>query len=349
MKESARFQFPTSGSFLGSHYASFSRAAEIAASLQSNISIGNSILAAKYLSPPAYLRNLDVFSTLGAMTESFEATRRSIESFSHVAEIPAGLRSTISIGNSFLADRYLSAPAYFQHLDVLSAFDVVTKSFHATRQMIEAFDSCRNLMDEFRQYEETIATNAEKLGSLGWTIPMDATIPDCMRLLERSSNSETADTAFTAFYNADERAAYLALKERLLAETELAMWREDLITALARFEHDDYLSCVSVLLPRVEGFLATKGKEPRFYMKGARERFFAQKLNTADKSPLNDALWCSVRAFVDRLYEPVDFTDQVQLTNRLNRHACVHGRGNYKHTQADCLRLLQALDTLSSL
>jgi hypothetical protein len=405
VKEAARLEFPTFGNVLGSHYASFSHLAAVGAGLQSTLSIGNSILASKHLSTPAYFKHQDVFSTFDAVTKHFHATRQRIEAFSHVAEIAAGLQSTVSIGNSISASKYLSTPAYFKHQDVFSTFDAVTKHFQATRQRIEAFshvaeiaaglqstlpiwdsilpgkyfsepayfhhletfskaheiayqvsrqafevfEGCRSLMDGLLQFEETITKKAEKLGSFGWTVPLDAEISDCIRLLEQSSDSETADAAFTAFYNADERAAYLALKEKLLAEAELATWREDLITAFARFEDDDYLSCVSVLVPRVEGFAATKGNEPRFYTRGARERFFAKKLNGVAKSPLNAALWCSVRAFVDRLYEPVDFADEVQLSNRLNRHTCVHGRGNYKHTQADCLRLLQALDTLSSL
>lgn len=288
---------------------------------------------------------------LGFATENFFDAHYA--SFRHAAEIAASLQSALSIANSTLAVTHLSAPAYFQHLGVFPAFDALTKASEmvsqVSHQTFEVFENCRKLMDGFLQFEETIRKNSGKLGSLGWTVPLDATIPDCIRLLEQSSNSEAADAAFTAYYGADERAAYFALKERLLVEAELAIWREDLMTAFARFEDADYLSCVSVLLPRVEGFAATKGKEPRFYKRSARERFFAQKFKGANKSPLNDAVWSSVKAFVDLLYEPVDFADEAQLTNRLNRHVCVHGRGKYKYTRADCLRLLQALDTLSSL
>lgn len=346
MKESARFEFAASGNFLGSHYASFSRVAEIAASLESNISIGNSILAARYLSPPAYLRNLDVFSTSSAMTKSFEAARQMIQTFSRVGEIAASFQSTVSIGNSNLVSKYRSA--YFQQLVVYPTFDAVTKSFQAMRQMIEPFQSARNLMEGFLRYEETITKNAERLGSLGWTIPMDATIPEIIRLVEQSSNSEAADEAFTDFYNAEERAMYLALKERLLFQAELALWREDLSTAFTRFEDSDYRSCVNNLLPVVDGFASEHLNEPRFYSQRARERFFVSKLIGTSGLPIGDALWRSVKAFLDGLFEPVDFADEARLNKRLNRHARLHGRGKYKPTQADCLRLLQALDTLFS-
>ncbi|MBF6571661.1 MAG: hypothetical protein IVW54_22680 [Candidatus Binataceae bacterium] len=236
-------------------------------------------------------------------------------------------------------------------------------AFNAARRMMDAlrppFDLQQfpflelarpyiQLAQSCERFTKQVRDKAEQLGALGWTVPLDTTLSDTLDLLERSTSAEAADATFTEFYAADGGAACTSLKENLLSQTDIAPWREDLSTACARLADDDYRSCVNNLLPVMDGFATAKLREPRFHNKGARDRFFARKVD-GETSLLNQALWLSVKAFVARLFEQIDFGDQAKLSERLNRHARLHGRGAYRPTRADCFRLLQALHTISYL
>lgn len=211
--------------------------------------------------------------------------------------------------------------------------------FKAVQNIVELVRAC-----EF--FEKLVRDKAEQLGSLGWTIPMDASLPEVIRILERSTNAENADAAFAEFYAGDGDAAYVSLKEELLSRPELEPWREELATACARLDDGDYLSCVSILIPVLDGFAASEFCEPGFHKKRPRARVFALKIGARENSLLDEALWRSVESFINYLFEPVGFADESKLSTRLNRHAHVHGRGSYKDKRSDCLRLLQALQTL---
>jgi hypothetical protein len=293
----------------------------------------------------------------GEISDFLQAQKVSLR---QAADIVSGLGAvdrvaaeTLAIASHNSLASYLTAIADFQRrvdLAFVPVSSALSAGFELPQPFSEVARSCAELVSTSRRFEATVRDKAERLGWLGWTIPCDATLPATIRLLERSTSAETADAAFTEFYSLSEGAAYASLKRELLAQAELEPWQDELITACARLENDDYRSCVNNLLPVLDGFGATKLREPRFYSKRARDRFFARTLTRAgENSLLDDALWRSVKAFLDGLFEPLDFAVEVQLSKRLNRHARLHGRGPYRPTRADCLRLLQALHTFSLL
>ncbi|MBF6569392.1 MAG: hypothetical protein IVW54_11030 [Candidatus Binataceae bacterium] len=172
---------------------------------------------------------------------------------------------------------HLQKQAYLSFLPALGAqegmlelrrafFDVTLHCVELAR-ISEGGEALARLSERF---EASVRSKAEELGSLGWTIPLDASLYDTIRLLERSTSAETSDAAFAAFYEADGGAAYLSLKDDLLSQAEMEPWREDLTAACARLADDDYRSCVNNLLPVVDGFGAAKLSETRFQQEVAR-------------------------------------------------------------------------------
>ncbi len=291
-------------------------------------------------------------------TETWNFFEAQYAGFRQVAEIAEGLytigrlapevlalASCDSLASRLATIGCLQPHAYLSFRPALSALEGMLA---LPRTFFDVAPHSVELARFMEHFKATVQNKAEQLGSLGWTIPLDASPQDTIRLLECSTSAETADAAFAAFYEADGAAAYVSLKEDLLSQAEMEPWREEVTTACARLEDYDYLSCVNDLLPVLDGFGATKSLESRFHNKRTRDRFFARKL--ADQNLfLNQALWLSLKAFVDRLFERIDFADESRLSKRLNRHARLHGRGAYSPTFADCLRLLQALHTLSLL
>jgi hypothetical protein len=174
---------------------------------------------------------------------------------------------------------YLTTIPQLEHVE-LSASQI-SNALRELSQVQYAFFEVGQYWTEFmreaERFERGVRDKAEQLGSYGWTVPLEASLPDTLSILERSINAEAADVTFVDFYAADGNAAYTSLKTELLSRAELEPWREDLTAAYERFAFDDYLSCVNNLLPVFDGFGATKLREPRFHEKKARDRFFARK------------------------------------------------------------------------
>jgi hypothetical protein len=284
---------------------------------------------------------------------AFEGVRNPLDTydaaFSETLHIARVLSADHRVAVEMLAQAsYLTTIPQLEHVE-LSASQI-SNALRELSQVQYAFFEVGQYWTEFmreaERFERGVRDKAEQLGSYGWTVPLEASLPDTLSILERSINAEAADVTFVDFYAADGNAAYTSLKTELLSRAELEPWREDLTAAYERFAFDDYLSCVNNLLPVFDGFGAAKLREPRFHEKKARDRFFARKIGTRKNSLLDEALWRSVKAFVDCLFEPVDFPDHNQLGRRLNRNARLHGRGSYRPNRPDCLRLLQALHTV---
>ena len=126
-------------------------------------------------------------------------------------------------------------------------------------------------------------------------------------------------------------------------------WKAILEEAFLDLEDGRFGSCVALLLPLVEGVTAIKFSAPRFHKKRERDKFFLGKLNAVKRGSLKDFAWRSYRGFAETVFQEVKFDVRLRKPAILKRHYLLHGRGIYNSNLSDCLRLLQALHTITAL
>jgi hypothetical protein len=109
--------------------------------------------------------------------------------------------------------------------------------------------------------------------------------------------------------------------------------------------YDDgrYRVCVVALLPMLD-HIAQKTWGAPLSIRGKARESLMRKIGFLPDSLTNHS-WKSIKAFVDRAFEPAGKSRPPTL----NRHWILHGPGISDGTQVDCLRLLQALRTLARL
>jgi len=198
-----------------------------------------------------------------------------------------------------------------------------------------------------KQIVDTAMKNAESMGQMGWTFPMNASLPEFVRLLlVVPSGPEATDAAFARFYTENERESLLLLFTDLRQHERLAEFGELLEEIAFGLDHEKYRLVVTALIPVFEG-VARRCWVDGFWQGKARNQFFDGKLDAAAPDSFDRILWSATRAFVERLYENNFHGDPKPLA--LNRHWILHGRGPADASRADALRLLQAIHTVVSL
>jgi hypothetical protein len=90
---------------------------------------------------------------------------------------------------------------------------------------------------------------------------------------------------------------------------------------------------------------------PQFQRKKERQKFLSDRRQHAIKdNGIDGFMWLSFIGFADTVFQAVDFdTTPINIPPVLNRHILLHGRDIPQAKLEDCLRLLQALDNITSL
>jgi hypothetical protein len=146
-------------------------------------------------------------------------------------------------------------------------------------------------------------------------------------------------------YDADGRRYFKRLAEELLNRGVLARWRVLLEQTVSAYRRREFAITIPALLIVCEGILM-RGKGNRTDLRVVVcERAEAEQCKSPES--INAILWRNVHSFVDELFKRSDFSGAPP--GRLNRHWILHGRDASSWSQADCLRLFQAVDTISTL
>jgi hypothetical protein len=183
---------------------------------------------------------------------------------------------------------------------------------------------------------------AEELGRCGWTFPMEAPIDDCIWLVKQSTDYTTADAAFTEYYIANDWFGLRQLENKLLSCKALERWRLVLNEAIRNLDDDRLSSCIALLIPLIEGITAIKFSNAHWSNHENREHFFSS-------GKRNNVEWRSYKGFTDNLFKACSFKDSSHPPPSLNRHWSLHGWPILDPKLSDCLRLLQAIDTIAEL
>ncbi len=212
---------------------------------------------------------------------------------------------------------------------------------------LESFQQQMQAVATGLQAVETAMKNAEDIGRMGWTFPMNASLRDSVDLLLESPNGPDAtDAAFARFYADNEKESLLLLLADLRQHERLVEFGALIEEVAFGLDHEKYRLVVTALIPLFEG-VARRCWVDGFWQGAARNQFFAAKIAASAPESFDRIVWSATRAFVERLYEKNFHGDPKPLA--LNRHWILHGRGPADASLVDALRLLQAIHTVVSL
>lgn len=209
----------------------------------------------------------------------------------------------------------------------------------------KAFSSPRDPASRWSKYFDHLLNGSpeddragEALGRLGWTVPGWATYPQ-IRELARLSGVQKLDAAFLrAYRRRPERLRRLV--SATVASPHMLKWTRLYRQTLHQYERRQYLVSVPALILIFEGLLTG------FVGKGNRPKLVVRKLITNERGSLRCS-WLSLAAFTDRLY--ANHGHGSPRPGMVNRNLVFHGRSAPLWGRADCLRLLQAIETLCGL
>lgn len=216
------------------------------------------------------------------------------------------------------------------------------------RSFLEAFQQQRALLTAFAEDNDREGAeqepDAEALGFAGWTLPLWATIPQCRHIFQqiRQHEIDEIDAAFVEHYAEDNGTAANELFGELLAAPVLEHWHPLLRQCAATYRRRQYLVTVPSLLLVYEGAF---GRAVKRFDSLVKVRRASTDARMAHRPGIRRLIRASIDGFSRTVFAASDFA--ANAPERINRHWTMHGRSRPDWTRADCLRLFQAIHTLS--
>lgn len=192
--------------------------------------------------------------------------------------------------------------------------------------------------------EESVRDGFRTMASRGWTVQMSLTPRDLAELADKTP--EKADEFFVALYTEDDFAELRRVRKEFASRPGLARWNALLDECFESFEKGHYLITIPALLSIIEGVVASAGQaltEQRVRL----PKICAENSEKSGSNFMKAEMWTSMALFVEKLFQPAPFGNVRPAF--MNRHWILHGRDSAPWTQADALRLFNALQTVDSL
>ena len=200
----------------------------------------------------------------------------------------------------------------------------------------ELTDALDILSDEYRALVEAIAQS-------GWTIPLSIDIRRFEDLKKLVGDDAAIETYFVDYYNGRElKLLCRKIKRALEVTARQAMFTE----CIAAFEKGMFTVCITTLLTVLEGFISVFGDNPQDIRVMRVCKFHADE-EMQNKNNIKSLCWLSMYEYTKILYQISDFSQPEPST--INRHWIQHGRTGKSVESTDCLRVFNALSTLTSI
>ncbi len=184
---------------------------------------------------------------------------------------------------------------------------------------------------------------ARRIGQQGWTVPMWAPWPD-LAALALVDDAAVIDAIMVRAYTEERGYRFRNMIAHIIDRRGLHRWHPIIRQAEQAYRRKLYLTVVPTLLTVVDGSLAgvtgklaSKTDPKKLTSKGRRQ----------EASGRRAAVWASLEGFVGAVFGPWRFSDPEP--QRINRHWILKGRSSPEWTQADCLRLFQAVEAIATL
>ncbi|TCT17126.1 hypothetical protein EDC18_101424 [Natranaerovirga pectinivora] len=192
------------------------------------------------------------------------------------------------------------------------------------------------LRDEYK-------TIVESAGSYGWAIPMSINLSRLEPLRDKENKVGEFDAFFIDYYyNKNFELLVKHVNKSKINDVQKGLFND----CVDAYNSEKYLLCINGLMPILEGILSQFGNDPIDVRMMKICRFNMDKTES-DKKLINHLVWASCYSFISNLYKKSDFTSAEPTI--LNRHWILHGRTNTEWGAEDCIRLFNAIYTVSSL
>jgi hypothetical protein len=200
----------------------------------------------------------------------------------------------------------------------------------------ELTDALDILSEEYRALVEAIAQS-------GWTIPLSIDIRGFEELKKLVGSDAAIESYFVDYYNGPELKLMCRKIKRVLKSTaQQAIFTE----CIAAFEKKMFSVCLTTLLTVLEGFISVFDDNPQDIRVMRVCRFHADE-EMRKRNNIKSLCWLSMYEYTKILYQKSDFSQPEPST--INRHWIQHGRTGKSAESTDCLRLFNALSTLTSI
>lgn len=192
------------------------------------------------------------------------------------------------------------------------------------------------LSDEYRLLVESVA-------HLGWTIPLNIDINRFDELKQIVGDDNELDKYFTQYYNGRE----FRLMCRKISKAIENPARQTIFNECVKsYESELYSVCLTTLLSFLEGFISLFGDNPQD-VRVMRICSFHAEDEKVKKNNIKSLCWLSMYEFTNVLFKKSDFSQPEPDT--INRHWIQHGRTGKSGERTDCLRVFNAVSTLTSI
>lgn len=190
------------------------------------------------------------------------------------------------------------------------------------------------LYDEYQQMVVNIA-------AAGWTIPLDIDIRHFEQLKKIAKDASALDSYMLEYYSGKERKLICRKIERILTSSTKKKTFNECVKA-----YDDamYSACLVTLLSLLDGFVSEFGDDPADVRVMRVCNFHAQE-EKDKRHHIKSLCWLSMYQFTQMVFQKSDF-NQVE-PDEINRHWIQHGRSDRTPSELDCLKVLNAISTLT--
>lgn len=191
--------------------------------------------------------------------------------------------------------------------------------------------------------EEEFKDSISKIAQAGWTIPLTIDVERLDELKDCTTNQTDIDNFFLAFYTDDElENLYETIRNSINNVGQRKRFEECYII----FKQGLYSSCLTTLTTILEGVISTFGDDPKDVRIKRICNFHADE-ERSKGNKLKSLCWQSMYEYANILFDKSDFSQAEP--NEANRHWLVHGRTSAIGDKLDCVRIINALSTLSNL
>lgn len=191
--------------------------------------------------------------------------------------------------------------------------------------------------------EDEFKDTVSKIAQAGWTIPLTIDVERLEELKDCATSQEKIDKFFSEFYTDDElENLYHTIYNSISNVGQKKRFEECYII----FKQGLYSSCLTTLTTILEGFISTFGDNPKDVRIMRICNFHAvEERNNGNK--IKSLCWQSMYEYTQILFEKSDFSQTEP--DKTNRHWLVHGRTSLIGDKLNCIRVINALSTLSKL
>jgi len=188
-----------------------------------------------------------------------------------------------------------------------------------------------------------------KMTDAGWTIPMDFTPAETVKIISTVKSGNEIDKFFVNYYTKNNNKNLKILRDKLKRSSDLTEWNLLLNECFEIFFSGFYRATIPCLLSILEGVIAKKFGllRNKTIGKGIRNKIKVE-LKNLSKGSMKYLIHKSIKDYFDELWNNIDFSKNRPIC--LNRNWVLHGRDTpAKWRTSDSLKLFHTFQTITSL